>query len=201
MPKRRLASYLSISARFFSGRRALFAQVASLLHSILEHEVSDDSDSNALTTVALRRLTLECLLLLMTLGCVLPCLAAFEAWLSEADLSLVRHLVAQLLALAAPPCDGGHSRRRRSAGWAPGAAGTFSELSRHFLTCRYSEQFARAVLGILVHSKVAEAFRGHGGESTKPMLTFTEQLAAAMPALANAAAEARAAFGGAAAAQ
>lgn len=82
---------------------ALQGEVCSLLHACLMHEPPADSDSNALTTVSLRRQLLDALLLLLARGCLLPVLGRLEAWLAKADLSLVRHLMLQLLALAAPP--------------------------------------------------------------------------------------------------
>ena len=46
---------------------------------------------------------LECLLWLLAQGCVFPVLSKLSAWLVDADLSLVRHLMQQLLGLIAPP--------------------------------------------------------------------------------------------------
>ena len=82
---------------------ALIGAVGTLLHACLVHEPPSDSESNALTIVALRRRLLDGLLLLLARGYTLPVLAVFRSWLRDADLSLVRHLLQQLLALAAPP--------------------------------------------------------------------------------------------------
>ena len=58
---------------------------------------------SAETAVTLRRRLLECLLWLLTRGCVFPVLAKLHEWLKTADYSLVRHLFTQLLTLCSPP--------------------------------------------------------------------------------------------------
>ena len=82
---------------------ALAGAACTLLHACLVHEPPSDSDSNALTIVALRRRLLDGLLLLLARGHVIPVLTTLLAWIPDADLSLVRHLLAQLLQLASPP--------------------------------------------------------------------------------------------------
>ena len=69
--------------------------------------------------VALRRQLLECLLLLLSRGCVFPVLTILERWLEGADLSLVRHLINQLLTLAAPPFAARVARTWLDPSWHP----------------------------------------------------------------------------------
>ena len=89
----------------------LQGEVCSLLNGCLTHEPPADSDTNALTTVSLRRQILDALLLLMNGGCVFPVLAVLEEWLTNADLSLVRHVLQQLLGLITPPYSEAFARR------------------------------------------------------------------------------------------
>ena len=69
---------------------ALQGEVCSLIHACLVHEPPADSDANALTTVSLRRLLLEGLLLLLARGCVIPVLDKLVAWLGDAVRSSAR---------------------------------------------------------------------------------------------------------------
>eukprot|EP00900_Chrysochromulina_parva_P001943 jgi/Chrpa1/1174/Chrysochromulina_OHIO_Genome00008250-RA len=90
---------LAIGARHGALRDA----ACTLLHACLVHEPETDSENNALSVVAVRRLLLDGLLLLLARGYALPVLATLHAWIAGSDLSLTRHLLQQLVALVAPP--------------------------------------------------------------------------------------------------
>ena len=90
---------------------ALRGEACRLLYACLTHEPPSDSETNALTTIALRRQLLDGMLLLLVQGSVFSVLSYLETWLGGADLSLVRHLLQQLVALAAPPFSDAFARR------------------------------------------------------------------------------------------
>jgi len=59
--------------------------------------------AQALAAVSLKKMVIDVLLLLMGLGMGCAVLRTLHAFLGAADLSLVRHVVTQLLSLVAPP--------------------------------------------------------------------------------------------------
>lgn len=101
----RLIAFISVQ------HAALRDEACSLLFACLTHEPPSESEMNALTTVALRRQLLDGMLLLLAHGSVFPVLALVEQWLPGADLSLVRHLLQQLLHLVVPPFSDAFARR------------------------------------------------------------------------------------------
>jgi len=76
----------------------------SVLEALLEClMLTPPADSVALTIVELKRQVIDCMMILLAIGDVIPVLSALEGWLSSADLSLIRHALHRLLELAAPP--------------------------------------------------------------------------------------------------
>ena len=94
---------LQLVAAIAEQHESLGGATCTLLFSCLLHDPPTDSDTNALAIVEIRRKLLDCLLMLMLQGHIVPVLSAVAAWLPDADLALVRHLVQQLLNLVSPP--------------------------------------------------------------------------------------------------
>ena len=99
-----LPAMLQLVGSIAEAHPGLQGEVCDLVHAILIHEPGKEAeDVSAETAVTLRRRLLECLLWLLTRGCVFPVLAKLHEWLKTADYSLVRHLFTQLLTLCSPP--------------------------------------------------------------------------------------------------
>ena len=99
-----LPPVLRLLVRIAHTHPGLQGEVCAVVHAVLVHEPpSDSEDVSSLTLVSMRRSLVDVLLWLLTEGCVFPVLGVLQEWLAHADLSLVRHLIASLLALCAPP--------------------------------------------------------------------------------------------------
>jgi len=99
-----LPPVLRLLASIARAHSSLHGEVCATVHAVLMHEPpSDAEDVSSLTIVGLRRMLLDLLLWLLTEGCVFPVVAVLRAWLQDADLSLVRHLIHATLTLCAPP--------------------------------------------------------------------------------------------------
>ncbi len=168
------SSYLPAALRVVGSiaraHASLHGAAVSLLHSLLTHEMPDDSDSNALTTVALRRLVLDCMLYMLTLGAVLPTLHTMHRWIDTADLSLTRHLLDKLVALADPPYSPAFARQLLQMIGHPKTVEAFAERSDAAAPLRAFASRVGASIPLLqsLALEVTEALEGAGGGGPDP---------------------------------
>ena len=152
---------LAIGAR----HGALCDAACTLLHACLVHEPETDSENNALSVVAVRRLLLDGLLLMLARGYALPVLATLHTWIAGSDLSLTRHLLQHLVALVGPPYSRPFAARvlaivRRAHGCLPRPA------------CMRSPRRPSSSPQVR-HPRTLEAHRGL--EARQPLVSFAQQ--------------------------
>ena len=152
---------LAIGAR----HGALCDAACTLLHACLVHEPETDSENNALSVVAVRRLLLDGLLLMLARGYALPVLTTLHTWIAGSDLSLTRHLLQHLVALVGPPYSRPFAARvlaivRRAHGCLPRPA------------CMRSPRRPSSSPQVR-HPRTLEAHRGL--EARKPLVSFAQQ--------------------------
>ena len=152
---------LAIGAR----HGALCDAACTLLHACLVHEPETDSENNALSVVAVRRLLLDGLLLMLARGYALPVLTTLHTWIAGSDLSLTRHLLQHLVALVGPPYSRPFAARvlaivRRAHGCLPRPA------------CMRSPRRPPSYPQVR-HPRTLEAHRGL--EARQPLVSFAQQ--------------------------
>ena len=152
---------LAIGAR----HGALCDAACTLLHACLVHEPETDSENNALSVVAVRRLLLDGLLLMLARGYALPVLTTLHTWIAGSDLSLTRHLLQHLVALVGPPYSRPFAARvlaivRRAHGCLPRPA------------CMRSPRRPSSSPQVR-HPRTLEAHRGL--EARQPLVSFAQQ--------------------------
>ena len=152
---------LAIGAR----HGALCDAACTLLHACLVHEPETDSENNALSVVAVRRLLLDGLLLMLARGYALPVLTTLHTWIAGSDLSLTRHLLQHLVALVGPPYSRPFAARvlaivRRAHGCLPRPA------------CTRSPRRPPSSPQVR-HPRTLEAHRGL--EARQPLVSFAQQ--------------------------